>query len=218
MEDSIGKPIERIASTDAVEQDPSNQATPPFQGKIVGSSGRAPLPKQPTGPTPRLREKMVGPFCRYPLAKRPISKAATNPNSSIEAELAEVRKAWQRYQATNGRNAVYIYLEAVFALVRRWQHLNCAVKNSRAALRLQHAAPPMKPETFGIVIFCTADPRGRRWQDPQQMVTCFALRAKNKFRQPAFDRFYKVEWRAKRMCSPVRPHQMSSLAAELRQY
>ena len=40
----------------------------------------------------------------------------------------------------------------------RWRLLNCAVKNSRAALRLQHDAPAMKPEPFGIVIFCTSDP------------------------------------------------------------
>lgn len=32
------------------------------------------------------------------------------------------------------------------------------MKYSRAALRLQHSAPQMKPEPFGIVIFCTADP------------------------------------------------------------
>jgi hypothetical protein len=70
--------------------------------------------------------------------------------------LAGVRNAWQRYRSTNGRDAVYFYLEAVFAVVTRWQQLNCAMKNSRAALRLQHDAPKMKPEPFGIVIFCTA--------------------------------------------------------------
>ena len=52
---------------------------------------------------------------------------------------------------------MYFYLEAVFAVVTHWQQLNCAMKNSRAALRLQHDAPQMKPEPFGIVIFCTAD-------------------------------------------------------------
>jgi hypothetical protein len=83
-----------------------------------------------------------------------------NPTTraEIEQELAEVRKAWQRYQATNGRGAVYIYLEAVFALVRKWQRSNCALKNSRAVLRLQRDAPQLKAEPFGIVIFCTGDP------------------------------------------------------------
>jgi hypothetical protein len=54
---------------------------------------------------------------------------------------------------------VYFYLEAVFALVRRWQRHKCSLKNSRAALRLQPKAPKMKLEPFAIVIFCTCDPR-----------------------------------------------------------
>ena len=63
-----------------------------------------------------------------------------------------------QYQpTTNGRDAVYFYLQAVFAVVTRWQQLNCAIKNSRAARRLQADAPQMKPEPFGIIIFCTAD-------------------------------------------------------------
>jgi hypothetical protein len=89
---------------------------------------------------------------------KPILKPTPNPVSSLEADLAEVRNAWARYRSTNSRDAVYIYLEAVFALVTRWRRLNCTVKKSRTALRLQHDAPQMKPEPFGIVIFCTSDP------------------------------------------------------------
>jgi hypothetical protein len=113
----------------------------------------------------RQRPEARGPAPRSGF--RPISHSSSankivHPNRTTRAEielgLAEVRKAWQKYQAAKGRGAVYIYLEAVFALVRKWQRLNCALKNSRAALRLQHDAPQLKPEPFGIVIFCTADP------------------------------------------------------------
>jgi len=72
--------------------------------------------------------------------------------------LVSLRKAWEQYRSTNSRDAVYIYLKVVFAVVTRWRLLNCAVKNSRAALRLQHDAPAMKPEPFGIVTFCTSHP------------------------------------------------------------
>ena len=41
----------------------------------------------------------------------------------------------------------------------RWRRLNCALNKSRAALRLRHNPPQLKPEPFGIVIFCTADPK-----------------------------------------------------------
>ena len=67
-------------------------------------------------------------------------------------------RAWRKYRLINDRDALYIYLASVFELVTRWRHLNCAFKNSRAALRLRGGAPQIKPELFGIVIFCTSDP------------------------------------------------------------
>ena len=88
---------------------------------------------------------------------KPISRPTLISVSSIEAELAEVRSAWARYRKTNSRDAVYIYLASVFAVVSRWRRLNCALNKSRAALRLQAGAPQMRPEPFGILIFCTSD-------------------------------------------------------------
>ena len=158
MEDIIAKPIDQIASTASVEDNPQRQANPPAQEKIVGPCNNASLAKKPTIPTrPPVREKIVGPFSRYQAAKKPIAKPTFNLIKDIEAELVEVRKAWARYQSTNGRDAVYFFLAAVFAVVTRWQHFNCALKKSRAALRLQADPPQMKPEPFSIVIFCTAD-------------------------------------------------------------
>jgi hypothetical protein len=140
MEDIIAKPIDSSASGRAVANSPPQPMTTP------------------------IRQRMVGPLSRYPLVKNAsvketIWRPTLNAVSGIEAELAEVRSAWARYRATNSRDAVYGYLQSVFALVTRWRRLNCAVKNSRAALRLQHHPPQMKPEPFGIVIFCTSDPR-----------------------------------------------------------
>ena len=68
-----------------------------------------------------------------------------------------MRSAWEGYRSTNGRDAVYIYLTAVFRLVMRWRRLSCAMKNARAVLRLRPNPPLMKPEPFTIVIFCTSD-------------------------------------------------------------
>ena len=86
-----------------------------------------------------------------------IVKLSAAVRQEIERELAYVRAAWQKYRSTNSRDAVYFYLESVFSLVTRWQRLNCSLKNSRAALCLKPRAPKMKPEPFGIVIYCTAD-------------------------------------------------------------
>jgi hypothetical protein len=105
-------------------------------------------------PVPRIR---LGPSNHVPLDKK-ASKPSPTLRATVEQELAEVRAAWQKYRSINERDAVYLYLEAVYALVRRWQRLKCSLHNSRAALRLHPNAPQMKPEPFAIVIFCTSDP------------------------------------------------------------
>jgi len=111
----------------------------------------------PKPQNPAVLKRIVGPFSRYPLVKKAIAKPASKASSEIEVELAAVKRAWAKYRSTKGRDAVYIYLEAVFDLVRRWQRLNCAIKKSQAALGLQADPPQMKPEPFCIVIFCTAN-------------------------------------------------------------
>ncbi len=139
--------------------DRSTEANPLVQEKKVALITQAPSARKPAMAARQLvREKIIGPFGRYPEIKRPIAKPTPKAITAVETELAKVGKAWQKYRSTNHRDAVYIYLEAVYALVRRWQRLNCALKNSQAALRLQADAPQMEPEPFGIVIFCTADP------------------------------------------------------------
>ena len=139
MEDIIAKPIDPSASVGSVADAPPTPTISPIRQRIVGSLSRYPLVKNA-------------------LVKNAILRPTRKPASGIEAELAEVRSAWARYRTTNSRGAVYVYLEAVFALATRWRRINCAVKNSRAALRLQHDAPAMKPEPFGIAIFCTSHP------------------------------------------------------------
>jgi len=165
MEEIIRTPIDPSASGWAVANSPPKAPIPPIRERIRGPFTRYPvvnrpvskLALRPTVPTrPLVRQKIVGPV--HPAVNERISKPPLNPISSIEAELAEVRRAWTRYRSTNGRDAVYIYLTSVFRLVMRWRRLNRAVKNSRAALRLQPDGPEIKPEPFGIVIFCTSDP------------------------------------------------------------
>ena len=135
---------------------------------VIASAGSS-NDSMPKPQNPAVLKRIVGPFSRYPLIKKALAKPASMASSEIEVELAAVKRAWAKYRSAKGRDAVYIYLEAVFDVVRRWQHLNCAIKKSQAALGLQADAPQMKPEPFGIVIFCTAnlqvaDAKGRsKW-------------------------------------------------------
>jgi hypothetical protein len=52
-----------------------------------------------------------------------------------------------------------MYLEMVFAVVRRWQRLECSKKNCRAILRLKGGAQRLRIEPFSVLIMCTADPK-----------------------------------------------------------
>ena len=186
MEEIIGKPIDPRALGGAVADSPPKPTIPPFRRRILGPFSRYPavnrpvsrLATKPTVPTrPLVRQKIGGPV--HPAVNERISRPTLNPVSSIETELARVRSAWARYRATNSRDAVYGYLTAVFRVVTRWRRLNCAVKNSRTALRLQAGAAQMKPEHW-IVIFCTSDPEivDAKTRSKWSRVLRYAARAK----------------------------------------
>jgi hypothetical protein len=134
MEDILGKPTD-LSASGAVANTPLRQTIRPIRQRILGQGSQYPRLKNALVPKPNL-----------------------HPVSSIEAELAEMGRAWRKYRSINDRDAVYIYLASVFGLVMRWRLLDCALNKSWAALRLRPKPPQMKPEPFGIVIFCTADP------------------------------------------------------------
>ena len=170
-----------------VTQKHTKADVPAHLQRIRSPFARYPVVNRPlssaTKPTvltrPLVRQKIVGPV-RYTAVNEPIWRPTLNPVSSIETELAEVRRAWARYRSINDRDAVYIYLASVFGIVMRWQRLNCAAKNSRAVLRLQAGAAQMKPEPFGIVIFCTSDPEvaDAKIRSKWSRVLRYAVRAK----------------------------------------
>jgi hypothetical protein len=151
----IVKPIEIVPSTVAVGDGPAPQTAQPVQRRIVG----------PLSPRPATKKLIAKPTVLEP---------------GISVELGEIRRAWRTYRSTNSRDAVYIYLASVFAVVMRWRRLNCAVKKSKAALRVRHNPPQMKAEPLGIVIFCTADPEtvDAKTRSKWSRVLRYAARAK----------------------------------------
>ena len=119
----------------------------------VGEVGQGPA-KQ-TNQT--VQRKIVGPLSPHAIRRISIAKPKLTAKPDIDTELAEIRRAWRAYQTHNSRDAVYTYLSKVFAVVTRWQRLDCALKNARAVLRVQANVSQMKSEPFAIVIFCTSD-------------------------------------------------------------
>jgi hypothetical protein len=95
-------------------------------------------------------------------AAYPKQPAPTTPEAklekSIQADLREVDEAWQRYQATHDRDAVYGYLTAVYNVVTNWKRERRAWKSAGLALRLQGDITSMRVEPFAVLIRCTSDP------------------------------------------------------------
>ena len=109
-------------------------------------------------PNQAAERRIVGPLSFHPPPRVSPAKPNLTAKPDIDTELAEIRRSWRAYQSHNSRDAVYTYLSRVFAVVTRWQRLDCALKNARAALRLKTDAPQVKLEPFAIVILCTSDP------------------------------------------------------------
>ena len=81
MEDIIGKPFDPSATSRAVANSPPKPTSPPIRERILG----------PVSTYPRAKNVLV---------KKTFSRPATiTPVSSIEGEVAELRRAWARYRS-----------------------------------------------------------------------------------------------------------------------
>ena len=78
---------------------------------------------------------------------------------AVDDELAAARSAWSKYQSTRQRDAVYLYLTAVFEIVGRWKKQHRAKARSQQALAATKEPGAIRTrEPFAVVIFCTSDP------------------------------------------------------------
>jgi hypothetical protein len=89
-----------------------------------------------------------------PKILRPISAR----NLVVQDELGKARKAWEKYQSTRRRNAIYDYLSEVLTTVRRWKKQDRLNTNVDQALKAAgHRNTIRHREPFSVVVFCTSD-------------------------------------------------------------
>jgi hypothetical protein len=94
------------------------------------------------------------------LTTQQILQIARIFDPTVEDELAQAHTAWNQYQSTRRRDAVYGYLRAVFEIVGRWKKQGRAKAKSRQALMaLGHRDKIRSLRPFSVVIVCTSDPR-----------------------------------------------------------
>jgi hypothetical protein len=87
----------------------------------------------------------------------------------VAAGLPRATTAWHQYQANvkYDRNAVYVYLQAVFDVVQDWGRLGKASEYSLEALKRHEFSIRMNADPYARMIYCTSaedDPKKRsKW-------------------------------------------------------
>jgi hypothetical protein len=90
--------------------------------------------------------------------KKPSADDVPYTIQALRQDLLRVRNAWEDCQANRDRDAIYIYLAAVFNLVARWAAESRALERAQKALRLHNIRPAECDEPFAAIIRCTSDP------------------------------------------------------------
>ncbi len=89
--------------------------------------------------------------------RKPVQDEVPYTAQAMRQDLTRVQIAWDECQSSRDRNAIYVYLTAVFDLVVWWAAEDRAISRARWALRLQGVDLPTVDEPFAAVILCTAD-------------------------------------------------------------
>jgi hypothetical protein len=78
-------------------------------------------------------------------------------NGSLTAELERMKAAWYAFQSTRDRDAVYIYLDAVYQAVMVWKKSGWIRETVARVIKGRGEDPRLVHDTFAAVIMCTAD-------------------------------------------------------------
>src|SRR3984893_14532608 len=73
--------------------------------------------------------------------KAPVQDDVPYTVKALRQDLLRVRNAWEECRASRERDAIYLYLTAVFDLVSWWAAENRALERAHKALRLQSICP-----------------------------------------------------------------------------
>jgi hypothetical protein len=84
-------------------------------------------------------------------------KSAGKPKKSLRQRLGDVCNAWDDFQETRDRDAVYGYLRAVFSIVKRYNGRHRTKKLMRRAFKFAGLPTDMNADPFAAVIRCTCE-------------------------------------------------------------
>jgi hypothetical protein len=93
---------------------------------------------------------------QVPIARRPHRQATSQtPKARLRRWLEKVRRAWEDFQASRSRDAVYNYLERVFAIVTHYKVRRRTQRLARHAFKFANLPFDKNADPFTAVIRCT---------------------------------------------------------------
>jgi hypothetical protein len=106
-------------------------------------------------PNPALR--LMAETIRVPRVLRSPYRRAKNhtPKTRLRRWLEEVRDAWERFQSSRARDAVYDYLAAVFGIVMHYKERRRTNRLLRRLFKFADLPFDKHAEPFAAVIRCT---------------------------------------------------------------
>jgi hypothetical protein len=142
--------LKRVRDEEA-QAKPAEAASP--SGELVAAEIGKPMG---TSEGQRLRPNPALPLIpkTIPVAIRPYRQAKT-PKARLRRWLEKVRGAWGEFQASRARDAVYGYLEAVFAIVEHYRVRRRTNRLLRHAFEFANLPFDKNADAFTAVIRCT---------------------------------------------------------------
>jgi hypothetical protein len=85
------------------------------------------------------------------------TKGVDKPRKSLRQRLGDVCNAWDNFQESRDRDAVYGYLRSVFSIVKHYNGRRQTKKLMRCAYKFAGMPIDMNADPFAVVIRCTCD-------------------------------------------------------------
>ena len=142
---------EWLCRTREEEAQASRLAAASSSGEVVAE------PKEPRKPQSQILLKPSSPVVEFSLPLRVDRLVDATGHKSLGHRLRSVSDAWDKFQDDRCRDAVYGYMSAVFALVKRYGGRRRTRRLVRRAFKFAGLPADKAADPFTAVIRCTSD-------------------------------------------------------------
>jgi hypothetical protein len=148
--------LKRVRAEEARAK-PAEAASP--SGELTAAQMPDPIKTSNDQPWPKPVLPLIPKKLLVPTAiRRPHHEARdATPKARLRRWLEKIRRAWDDFQASRARDAVYAYLEAVLTIVEHYRVRRRTNRLLRHAFKFANLSFDKNVDPFSAVIRCTSD-------------------------------------------------------------